>query len=220
MAQAVIAARGGTRAKSRCADALGGPDRAALTAAMLEDMLLAVGRCREVSRTWVVTPTAELADLARRHDATVIVQSAPAGLNAAFAQAIAEVSDSAPYDPIMLMPGDLPLLEPDDLAAAVLLARTHGLVLAPALDGGTGLLGLRAGVDFAPAFGGDSFRRHLAKAQDQTLSVALLVASSLSRDIDRPEDLASVIQHHPASLTGAFLRERLQSRSSESPYRD
>lgn len=210
MAQAVIAARGGAQAKSRCAGALSGQDRAALTAAMLEDMLLALSRCPEVSRTWVVTPTRELAELARRHGAAVIGQEGPATLNGAFAQAIAEVSDSAPYDPVVLMPGDLPLLQADDVAAAVLLARTHAMVLAPALDGGTGLLGLRAGVDFEPAFGADSFRRHSAMALERGLTVGLVVASSLSHDVDTPEDLTNVVEAGAATVTGAFLRERLQ----------
>ncbi|HEX7760923.1 MAG TPA: 2-phospho-L-lactate guanylyltransferase, partial [Caulobacteraceae bacterium] len=175
------------------------------------DMLLAVGLCTQVSRTWVVTPTQELAELAKRHGATVIIQEGPATLNGAFAQAIAEVSDSAPYDPVALMPGDLPLLQPGDLAAAILLARTHAMVLAPALDGGTGLLGLRAGVNFQPAFGADSFRRHSAMALEQGLTVGLVVASSLSRDVDRPEDLSSVLEMGASTVTSAFLRDRLQS---------
>ena len=211
MAQVVIAARGGCGAKSRCAAALDGPGRAALTAAMLEDMLDAIGRCQAVTRIWVVTPTAELADLAARRGARPIAQGGPTGLNAAFAQAIAEVSEHAPYDPAVLLPGDLPLLEPDDLAKAVLLVRTHAVILASAWDGGTGLLGLRAGAAFEPAFGADSFARHAAQAMRRRLSVGVLAADSLSRDIDRPEDFAGVVEHAPASLTGAFLRARLQS---------
>jgi 2-phospho-L-lactate guanylyltransferase (CobY/MobA/RfbA family) len=56
MAQAVIAVRGGPGAKSRCADAPDGPERARLTAAMLQDMLAAVSRC-DVTANWAVTPT-------------------------------------------------------------------------------------------------------------------------------------------------------------------
>lgn len=209
MAQVVIAARGGCGAKSRCADALDGPGRAALTAAMLEDMLNAIARCQAVTQTWVVTPTAELADLAVRRGARPIAQNGESGLNGAFAQAIAEVSERAPYDPVMLLPGDLPLLEPDDLAAAVLLVRTHAVVLAPTRDGGTGLLGLRAGAPFEPAFGDDSFARHAAQAAGRHLAVGVLAAGSLSRDIDRPEDFTDVVEHAPETLTGAFIRARL-----------
>jgi 2-phospho-L-lactate guanylyltransferase len=206
MVQVVIAARGGIEAKSRCAGVLDGPGRAALTAAMLDDMLSAVARCPDISTTWVVTPTADLAGLARRHGVKVVIQDRPEGLNPAFAQAVAEVSDSAPYDPIALMPGDLPLLAPDDLAAAARLVRTHAVVLAPALDGGTGLLAFRAGVDLAPGFGPDSFRRHSAAAQYHGLTVGVVVARSLSYDIDRPEDLKYLAELGRESVTRHFLR--------------
>ncbi|HEX4179994.1 MAG TPA: hypothetical protein VHY32_04325, partial [Caulobacteraceae bacterium] len=72
MAQAVIAVRGGRTAKSRCAGTLSGADRARLTAVMLEDMLAALARCEEVAQAWVVTPTPDLAALARAHGARII----------------------------------------------------------------------------------------------------------------------------------------------------
>jgi 2-phospho-L-lactate guanylyltransferase len=108
------------------------------------------------------------------------------------------------------MPGDLPLLEPDDLGAAIRLLRTHGVVLAPSPDGGTGLLGMRAGARLAPAFGPDSFRRHVAEARRSALSVAVVVAGSLSRDVDRPDDLAYLLAHGPSTRAGSFLRDRLK----------
>jgi 2-phospho-L-lactate guanylyltransferase len=216
MAQAVIAVRGGLDAKSRCAEMLDGPDRARLTAAMLEDMLAAVVRCEEVTATWVVTPTPELAELARQCGASAIFQEGrhegPRGLNAAFGQALSMVGEHAPYDPVVLMPGDLPLLEPDDLGAAIRLLRTHAVVLAPSLDDGTGLLGMRAGARLAPTFGPDSFRRHIAQARRSALSVAVVVASSLSHDVDRPDDLAHLLEHGPSTRAAAFLRERLEPR--------
>lgn len=212
MAQAVIAVRGGPQAKSRCAETLNGSDRAELTAAMLEDMLAAVAGCQAVTQTWVVTPTPALAELAAGCGARVIRQPRPAGLNPALRQAITEVADQAPYEPLLLMPGDLPGLAPDDLAAAALLTRTHAVVLAPAADGGTGLMGLRAGAALPPRFGPHSFRRHAAEAERRGLTVAVMVADSLSRDVDRPEDLLHLLKTGVASRTAAFLRARLQPR--------
>lgn len=212
MTQVVIAVRGGPQAKSRCARALSGPDRAGLTAAMLDDMLAAIARCPEVSRIWVVTPTSELADLALGRGAKAVVQGPAGGLNAGFNQAVAKVSDCAPYEALMLMPGDLPLIEPDELSAAALLLRTHAIVLAPALDGGTGLVGLRAGATLPLAFGANSFKRHAAAAGKAGVPVAILAAGSLSRDVDRPEDLFGVLENGPATRTAAFLRERFEPR--------
>ena len=212
MAQVVIAVRGGRGAKSRCAEMLCAADRAALTAVMLDDMLAALTLCPEASQVWVVTPTATLADAARASGARTIRQPRAAGVNAAFRLAMSEIGEVAPYEPLVLMPGDLPLLAPADLAAALLLARTHAAVLAPSSDGGTGLIALRAGARLAPAFGASSFQRHAAAASRRGLSLAVIGAESLSRDVDRPADLFEVLQRAPATRTAAFLRERLHSR--------
>jgi 2-phospho-L-lactate guanylyltransferase len=212
MAQVVIAVRGGRNAKSRCAAALSGPDRARLTSLMLQDMLSALARCEDVSRVWVVTPTPDLVALAHAEGARTLRQPRAAGLNAAFRLAVAEVAEVAPYDPLVLMPGDLPRLAPDDLAAAVRLVRTHAVALAPSVDGGTGLVALRAGAILPPAFGACSFARHAAAAERRGLSVAVVGADSLSRDVDRPDDLVELMQCGAATRTAAFLRERLKPR--------
>jgi 2-phospho-L-lactate guanylyltransferase len=209
MAQAVIATRGGVEAKTRCGGLLAPADREALTAVMLEDMLAAIARCAEVSAVWVVTPTGSLASLAAGHGARVIRQPEPAELNAAFAVALAEVRERAPYEAVMLMPGDLPALDPNDLAAAALLARTHAVVLAPSHDGGTGLLGLRAGVNMAPEFGPVSFKRHAAAAVRGRHALAVLSARSFLQDVDRPEDLVRLLEQGLGDRTAAFARERL-----------
>jgi 2-phospho-L-lactate guanylyltransferase len=206
MAQAIIAVRGGPQAKSRCAAVLDGGARAALAAAMLQDMLAATAACAAVSRTWVVTPTAELAELAVGAGARAIVQTEPMGLNPAFEQALAEVADQAPYEAVAMLPGDLPLLEPDDLAAAILLLATHDAVLAPSVDGGTGLLARRAGVSLGPAFGDDSGRRHADLAVSRGLSLARVDARSLRHDLDRPQDFALVRRLAPRTATAALLR--------------
>jgi 2-phospho-L-lactate guanylyltransferase len=210
MAQAVIAARGGAKAKSRCGGLLSPADREALTAGMLEDMLATITGCTAVSGVWVVTPTPSLARLAAARGARVVGQGAPDGLNAAFAMAAAIVRERAPYEAVMLMPGDLPALDANDLAAAALLTRSHAVVLAPALDGGTGLLGLRAGVALAPQFGPASFARHAASAARQRLSVATLAVTSLSHDVDRPADLLRLLAQRPDTRTAVFLRDRLR----------
>lgn len=212
MAQAVIAARGGGGAKSRCASLFAAADREALTAVMLEDMLAAIARSGEISATWIVTPTDSLARLAAVRGARVVRQPEPAELNAAFTLALAEVRECAPYEAVLLMPGDLPALDPSDLAAAALLARTHAVVLAPTHDGGTGLLGLRAGVTLAPEFGPGSFKRHAAAAVRRRHALSVLSATSFLYDVDRPDDLVRVLEQGLGERTSTFVRERLPPR--------
>jgi 2-phospho-L-lactate guanylyltransferase len=209
MAQVVIAVRGGRAAKSRLAALLSAQDREVVVEAMLRDMIEAVHRTPRVSGLWVVTPTPALAALAVELGAQVIDQSEPGGLNAAFRQALATVADAAPYDAIALLPGDLPLLEPGDLDAALALAEAHCVVLAPSTDGGTGALALRAGVDFAPSFGPDSFALHREQAARRGLATAVVEAESLAHDLDRTEDAAFLLQAQRPGHTHAFLSSRL-----------
>ena len=211
MAQVVIGVRGGPSSKSRCAEALAPGARARLCEAMLEDMTDAVRRTPGVRQLWVVTPTPALAALASARSAKVIVQRGERGLNAAFALALGAVADEAPYEPVALMPGDLPLLQPDDLEAALTLARTHDVVLAPALaDDGTGLVAMRAGVRLPLSFGPASFARHLADTEALGLSRAVVRATSLGLDLDRPSDFEAVLELAPASRTAALLRSELR----------
>jgi 2-phospho-L-lactate guanylyltransferase len=215
MAQAIIAVRGGPGAKSRCAGVLRRADRARLTTVMLEDMLAALAQCPSIARVWVVTPTPALAELAERSGARALRQSFPAGLNAAVRLAIVEVGEAAPYQPLLIMPGDLPMANPADLEDALLLLRSHAIVLGSTFDGGTGLIGLQAGGRLSPAFGARSFQRHADAARRRRLPLAVIGANSLSWDVDEPKDLARVLDYGPATRTAAFLRERLKSRISQ-----
>lgn len=206
MARAIIGVRGGAGAKSRLASVLSPAERAELILVMLEDMLDALGRASRVSAVSVATPTPEVAALARARGCAVIRQAQPDGLNRAFDQALAEVAEAAPYEPVVLLPGDLPSIEPTELDALISLAETHALAIAPALDGGTGALVLRAGTQFAPTFGVDSFRRHREQAFQRGLATAVVKAGSLAHDLDRPEDIQSHVGR--AGRTGAFLSAR------------
>lgn len=213
MAEIVICARGGGRAKSRCAEVLGPADRARLTELMLEDMIEAVGRTRGATRLWVVTPTPSLAGLAAARGAEVIRQGEDGDLNAAFALGLAEIGERAPYESVALLPGDLPLLQAADLEAALTLSITHAVVLAPAMaDGGTGAIVLRSGARLPLSFGRNSFANHAASADRLGLSRAVVIATSLMLDLDRPADLPAVLSLGAGTRTAAFLHERLPSR--------
>jgi 2-phospho-L-lactate guanylyltransferase len=213
MTQVVIAARGGPDAKTRCAALLSAAQRSQLAELMLEDMLDAVLRADGVSGVSVVTPTLVIAALAKSRGVQVIPQDEPNGLNAAFELALGVLAETAPYAPTVLLMGDLPLMTPNELEAALALSETHGLIIAPAVaDGGTSALILRAGARLPLAFGPDSFRRHLASARRLGLSAAVIECDGLGRDIDRPDDLAALVASPTRGRAARFLREHLGGR--------
>ena len=83
------------------------------------------------------------------------------------------------------MPADLPLL-PSAIVdrAFAALARTDGLVLAPALvDRGTNLLAQTAACRVAPRYGPDSYAAHCAAALEAGLTVTTIEDPDAGRDI-------------------------------------
>ncbi len=205
-AHVVLAVRGGGDAKSRCAPRLDSAGRDGLVKAMLGDMLDALARCPSVRAVHVVTPTAEIADFAAKAGASVILEQPPGGLNAAFAMARDRIAAHAPRAILALLPGDLPLLNPDELESLLRLARgPRRVVLAPAGDGGTGALVHRADIEFPLAFGVDSFQRHRSAAEALGLDTRVVQAPSLGLDVDRPEDLDRVLAAAPGGRTAALI---------------
>lgn len=177
------------RCKGRLAGVLSPLERAALTLAMLEDVLDA---CREHAgwETWVVSPDETVLEVAaRRKVKAVIEESGP------LAKAIAQVERLAKErgaDALAIVPGDLPTLTGDALGRA--LHTLGSVVLAPSRDGlGTSLL-LRRPPRCIPArFGPDSLARHRDLAEQRGLPVAIVHESTLAFDVDVPEDLRTLL---------------------------
>ena len=205
-AEVVIAARGGLGAKSRCRSRLHGQQREALVEAMLHDMLQALAGCAAVHRVYVTTPTAALARLAAQSGAVAILEHGPPDLNRAFSDARRRIAASTPARVVALLPGDLPLLDPAELAACIAAAHDGAGVLAPATaDGGTGAVVQRADLPLPLAFGPGSFRKHQSAAESLGLETRVIEAASLGFDLDRPEDLDAVARLGDGR-TAALLR--------------
>ncbi|MDP1632674.1 MAG: 2-phospho-L-lactate guanylyltransferase [Caulobacter sp.] len=206
MAEVVIAVRGGPDAKSRCGGRLDPAQRAALTGAMLADMLEAALAAPGVGRVWVMTPTSELAAQAARAGAAIILEPRALGLSAAFEHARAAIARVRPGSVVALLPGDLPLLDPAELAALIAGHREGEVILAPAEgDGGTGAIVLTASAQFPFACGQDSLVRHAAAAAAAGFTPRVVVAPSLAFDLDRPADIETLLSRTGGARTRALL---------------
>jgi 2-phospho-L-lactate guanylyltransferase len=202
MAEVLIAVRGGLDAKSR--SLIEPRHRGALVEAMLTDMLQAIGRAASVTAVHVVTPTPEIADLAGAFGAGVLLEERSAGLNAAFSFARERIALRAPQATLVVLPGDLPGLDPAELEAVIACRAEGSMVLVPAArDGGTGALALRADVNFPFAYGPMSFERHMTLARAQGLEPRVMAQPSLADDLDRPADLRAWLAagRHGATAT-------------------
>ena len=177
------------RAKSRLAPVLTPLERAALTLAMLEDVLdatLAVPGWE----SWVLSPDEAVLEIAARRGARPVVEERPP-LSAAVRQA-EEEAEGRGADALAIVPADLPLLSAAALADAV---HTLGpVVVAPSADGGGTNLLLRRPPRAMPArFGRDSFRKHREGARARELPVSVVEWPELTFDVDLPDELLRVL---------------------------
>ena len=169
------------RAKGRLSGVLDAAGRRALAQQMLEHVL---------------------ATLREAGLATVQVASADEGtgdLNADVTAAARRAEQQGARELLLVM-ADLPYLAASDIAALVEAGRTSDIVIAEAKDGGTNALLLRPPtvLKFAFTTGRPSAQFHADHARSVGIEPAMVRRPGLARDIDTPDDLASLVSDHPA----------------------
>ena len=194
---AVLPVKSFGRAKQRLRPA--GLDRAELAAAMVGDVLEALGAVRGLDGVVVVSAQ----DLAGRpagtewvHDPLEVGQSSAAarGVRAAVGRGAQRV---------LLVPGDCPALDPAEVDA-LLESAAPGVVIVPDRHGsGTNALLLDPPAVLTPAFGPGSFARHAALAHAAGATVRVGRLPSLELDVDTPGDLEALRAALDAGRGGA-----------------
>lgn len=183
----VIAVKRLGAAKTRLAPIFSASTRERVVLAMLVDTIAAAQRVPALASVTVVTPDADAAAAAAELGAGVLDDPTPDGhadpLNNAIAAAEAEVTALTPN--IVVLQGDLPALQPQELTEAIGAARAHPRSFV-ADRHGTGTSALFAfGVALQPTFGADSAARHRHSG-----AIELTGAwPGLRCDIDTPDDL-------------------------------
>jgi 2-phospho-L-lactate guanylyltransferase len=180
----VIAVKRLTAAKTRLAPIFAADTREAVVLAMLVDTITAASAVAAVT---VVTPDDVAADAARQLGAHVLTDPTPQGhrnpLNNAITTAEATLRETTPN--IVVLQGDLPALQSQELSEAITAARAYRRSFVGDRHG-TGTAALFAfGVPLDPRFGSDSAQRHRHSG-----AIELTGAwPGLRCDIDTPDDL-------------------------------
>lgn len=185
----VIAVKRLTAAKTRLAPLFTGAD---LPGATREDVVLAmlldtIGAASAAGSVTVVTPDPVAADAARRSGARILSDPTPDGhpdpLNNAIVAAESELRTEQTN--LVVLQGDLPALQPEELMSAIATARAHRRSFV-ADRHGTGTTALLAfGVPLEPRFGPDSASRHRSSGAVELTGPW----PGLRCDIDTPDDL-------------------------------
>jgi 2-phospho-L-lactate guanylyltransferase len=184
--------------KTRLSDRLTPEERANLTIGMLRAVLEAI-KGAFVDPVWVVggdQRVREEAEQGGAHWMEELGNDLNDTLSRAFDLAFG-LHRGALY-----IPGDLPFLKSGDVQSVLDASRRQSnITLVPARrDGGTNAILVPNNVPFRPALGPQSFTRHLAKAAELEISVAICHSPGLGLDLDVPDDLDTSSRIAPGFL--------------------
>src|SRR3954454_5405796 len=197
-ATAIVPVKRFADAKRRLGDAVAGRRRGDLLEGMLADVLAALGRAEHVERIIVVTGArrAERVALAQAQRTATPLEvlrdqvdhGHPEAATLGIVRALATRATC-----VTLLPGDCPLLDSNELDAALTRAGEGRVAVIPDRHGtGTNGLVMAPPDAIGPAFGPGSRERHLQIAAVRGLEGAVEEVRSWALDLDTPEDLAEL----------------------------
>ena len=178
-------------AKSRLGEVLDAEERHDLVEDLLRLAVQAALATPGVGDVIVVSPDPEVLAVAAAAGATPLLQRSR-GLNPALQEAREAATRVARTDRLLILPGDLPTVAPEDLAEILTAGDRAGspsVVLVPDRHRrGTNALLLDPPEVIDPAFGGDSRAGHTWLAESADIRFVEL-AGILELDLDTPDDL-------------------------------
>lgn len=184
---AVVPVKERVAAKQRLGTLLSPSQRRALALAMCEDVLATLSAVSELAGIAVVTVDPDAAALAARYGACVWQDGARDGHTGAVTAAARRLAREK-YD-MLALPGDIPLVTPEDVRQ--LLSAAGPFTIVPARDDLGSNAVLCAPPEVVPVrFGENSFFPHLAAARTRGITPNVLRLPRIALDIDTPGDLA------------------------------
>lgn len=191
-------------AKSRLQPVIDAGPRRDLARALMLHSLGTLQACDLIDHVLVVSSDKNALELAAAQGADVLAESG-IGLNPALEQARSHAV-SVGAAGLLVLAGDLPLLDPSDVDAMLVAAQDASVVIAPdQRRQGTNALLLRPpeGIEFS--FGESSYRRHLDLAAIAGLKATEVFRTGLAFDIDLPRDWHDLMSSGWEGLPGLRL---------------
>ena len=204
-----------SQAKQRLASLLTPGERFELAKAMCQDVLHALARWNGRPKIAVVSSDPFAGDLAARHEFEIIADDCNSGETSAI-QMATEVCLSRGARSALVIPADIPLIEPGELEKIAEHAPSQGALLVPDAAGRGTNAAWRSPADlFHLRFGNDSFLPHLAAARASGLPCVVLELPGIARDIDRPEDLLALAAAEGETISQKLVRSWNLDRRSQ-----
>jgi 2-phospho-L-lactate/phosphoenolpyruvate guanylyltransferase len=199
-------------AKQRLDRTLNAGTRRALAEAMVSDVLHGLRRAQGVDKVIVVTGESGAEALARAYDAESIPDDDRGHSHAA--RSGVDWALEREYDRVLLVPGDCPALDPNEVDELVRGGMSApDVVIVPDRHGeGTNALLLAPPDAIAPSFGPGSRTRHEQAAEAAGARWRIAEPRSLVLDVDTAEDLAALRAALDARTGGAAHTRGLLAR--------
>ena len=177
--------------KSRLSGVLSDAERKTLNRSFLTHTLMVVREVPGAAQTIVVSRDGDVLAEAAALGAHAVAEPGNAGLNAALAAARTEAVTLG-ATALLVLPVDLPLLSPADIAALIADPGASPCVrIAPdESSGGTNALYLAPPGAIGFHFGHDSFAAHAAAARGAGLAPDIVQMADIAFDVDTPDDYA------------------------------
>ena len=191
-ATAILPVKRFEAAKQRLAAGIDEERRRALAAAMVADVLDAIGEARTIARLIVVTGDPIAQELAAEAGAEVVPDPEDAG-HVQAAQAGIARAEAEGAELVALLAGDCPLLDPRELDRLLTGVPTHYVGIVPDRHGtGTNALVLSPPSAIVPAFGEGSRNRHVEAARAVGVPFGIEELPSIELDLDTPADVIAL----------------------------
>jgi 2-phospho-L-lactate/phosphoenolpyruvate guanylyltransferase len=181
------------RGKSRLAGLLSEEQRTCLNRYLLEHTLAILNKISEIEHTLVVSRDPEALALTRSMGGRTVLEDGAPQFNTAIKRATL-VAQAQGARAVLILPADLPLVEPSDLQALISQGLTPPVVVISPdrrLDGTNGLFINPAGL-IEYGYGPGSFQRHSLRATQSGARLVVVNSDRIGLDLDLPEDLEMV----------------------------
>lgn len=179
-------------AKQRLAAGIEGERRRELAAAMVADVLDAIGEARAIERLIVVSGDPIAQELAAEAGAEVVPDPEDAG-HVEAAQAGIARAEAEGAERVVLLAGDCPLLDPRELDRLLTGVPGTYVGIVPDRHGtGTNALLLSPPTAIVPAFGEGSRDRHVEAARQAGVPFGIEELPSIELDLDTPADVIAL----------------------------
>lgn len=182
-------------AKERLATGLDPGQRRLIAEAMVRDVAAALVKCAEIDEVVVISAEPKINEIVAGL-ASAVLPDAREGHSEAAKLGVVWALDHG-CTRVVMIPGDCPLLDPEELDGLISRCRDDRIefaVIPDRMGSGTNALVISPPDAIAPSFGPDSRQRHLALGLAAGRRAAEIEVPTLALDLDSAEDLMELAE--------------------------